>query len=163
MLKKEDLVEALNQIYNSEKDFIDAGNISAENDDSLFILSNNNSESFSQQLMNKYPNSWEDDVQATKYVWFVTIENGVFAKQEETSSNVLIAYFPMETNFKQAIKVSSRLGSLIMLEGFNDLTNKWEEIDKNTFNVSYDLDYIIYTHKGSTIGARKVRFTFAEK
>ena len=163
MLRKEVLAEALGQIYNSEKEFIEAGNRSAENDNDLSILVASEAESFSQQLMNKYPNTWVEDSETVGYIWYATSEDGEFVQQEETDSNVLIVDFPKEVDFKQAIKVNLKLGSLVLLEGFNELTNTWEEIDKNTFSVSYELEYIIYTHTGSTIGARKVRFTFDEK
>ena len=161
MLKPEDLTEVLSEIYNSEKKFIDSGNRAAEDDTDMFITINDSGESFSQQLINKYPNAWsEDESDDIKYDWYMTSENGAFISQGETASKTLIAIFSKETDYKQAIKVNAKLGSLVLVECLNELTNVWEEIDRNTFTVSYELNYITYTHKGSTIGSRKVRFTF---
>ena len=163
MLKKDVLVEALSQIYNSEKGFIEARNAKAETEGNKNTMNNQNEvKSFSQQLIDKYPDTW-DAVSTPEivevYPFYATTVDGTLTKQPLVSGKVFTVTFATETDFKQAIKIKTSIGQLKKIEQYNDLSKEWEVIANNTFSISIDLDYTIYTHVGSLIGSRRVRFT----
>lgn len=69
---------------------------------------------------------------------------------------------------KQMIRMPNVWGVVSKIEQFNDLSNQWDVINVNSFtasNVNVDVNgtnisYRLYTHNGSLIGARRLRFTF---
>jgi len=69
---------------------------------------------------------------------------------------------------KQKLEVPNVWGALNKIEQFNDLSGQWDVIDINSFTQSSTnrtingivVDYTTYTHNGSLIGSRRLRFTF---
>jgi hypothetical protein len=69
---------------------------------------------------------------------------------------------------KQSIEMPNVWGAVSKIEQWNPLSSSWDTIDSGTFTESATtntiqgnvIDYRKYTHNGSQIGARRLRFTF---
>ena len=72
------------------------------------------------------------------------------------------------TSNKQKLQTPNEWGVLSKIEQFNDLSGQWDVININTFTLSTSsrtingsvIGYNTYTHNGSLIGSRRLRFTF---
>ena len=67
---------------------------------------------------------------------------------------------------KQKVDIPNAFSSITGLQQFNTLSNTWDAINLATFTTSavtqtiqgQTVNYTRYTHNGSTIGARQLRF-----
>lgn len=105
------------------------------------------------------------------YPFFATtVAIGSYTKQPLAAhgSTIIVTMVAETGGDKQTLEVPDIWGALSTLEQYNDLSGEWDLISTATFDVmsttekinGNTINYTIYEHNGSSIGARELRFNF---
>jgi hypothetical protein len=105
------------------------------------------------------------------YPYFATTSNITTLTKRPLAahgSTVIVDVVAESLSNKQTLEIANVWGTLSRIEQYNDLSGQWDIIDINSFTQStttnningYIINYNVFTHNGSLIGARRLRFTF---
>lgn len=83
-------------------------------------------------------------------------------------SDIIVSLVSESVGNKQTIDVPTAWGNLSRIEQFNDMSNQWDIIDKNSFTETSinrtingnSVSYNKFTHNGSLIGSRQIKLKF---
>jgi hypothetical protein len=103
-------------------------------------------------------------------IFCTTVSITVLTKQTlQNHGSIITETFVAESGSdKQELEIPHLWGTLSALAQYNTLSGLWDSISTSSFTVTNTIrdingtnyDYDLYTHNGSTIGSRQLRFTF---
>jgi hypothetical protein len=105
------------------------------------------------------------------YPYFATTSNITSLTKRPLAAHgsaVIVEMVAETSSNKQTLEIPNVWGTLSRIEQYNELSGQWDIIDINSFTQStttnningYTINYNVFTHNGSLIGARRLRFTF---
>lgn len=104
------------------------------------------------------------------YPYFATTVNiSIITKQNLVSHGTMVETSMVEelSSIKQSVEFPELWGTITKLEQYNPLSNQWDVIDLNTFAITEifkdisgnQIKYYKYTHAGSLISSRRLRWS----